>query len=136
MIAETNNCPATLQPKKSCTISVTFQPTAKKSRSASVVISRWCSLHCTTTGKSHTRPIRAFVKLVRMSLTDIVSSIDSEIAALQQARALLTGTGSRTVKAGRPSKRKYKLSAEARERIAAAQRKRWAAQTKAAKKAD
>jgi hypothetical protein len=36
--AETNNCPATLQPKKSCTISVTFQPTAKKSRTASVTI--------------------------------------------------------------------------------------------------
>lgn len=70
-----------------------------------------------------------------MSLTDIVSSIDSEIAALQQARALLTGTGSRTVKGGRPSKRKYKLPAEARERIAAAQRKRWAAQKKAARKA-
>jgi hypothetical protein len=36
--AETNNCPTTLQPKKSCTISVTFQPTAKKSRTASVTI--------------------------------------------------------------------------------------------------
>jgi hypothetical protein len=36
--AESDNCPATLQPKKSCTISVTFQPTAKKSRTASVTI--------------------------------------------------------------------------------------------------
>ena len=36
--AESDNCPATLQPKKSCTISVTFQPTAKKSRTASVMI--------------------------------------------------------------------------------------------------
>jgi hypothetical protein len=37
--SETNNCPASLPSRGSCTISVTFKPTAKGSRSASVVIS-------------------------------------------------------------------------------------------------
>lgn len=35
---ETNTCSASLAPKKSCTISVTFKPTAKKARSATLVI--------------------------------------------------------------------------------------------------
>jgi hypothetical protein len=73
--------------------------------------------------------------LSRMTLTDLVSSIDAEIARLQQARALLTGSGSYAPKAGRRAERKYALSAEARKRIGDAQRKRWAAQKKAAKKA-
>jgi hypothetical protein len=63
-----------------------------------------------------------------MNLNDLLSSIDSEIAILQQARALLTGTGSRTAKAGRSAKKKHTMSAEGRARIAAGQRKRWAAQ--------
>jgi hypothetical protein len=62
-----------------------------------------------------------------MSLTDLLSSVDSEIAILHQARALLTGTGSRTVKTGRPAKRKYTLSLAARKRIGAATKARWAA---------
>ena len=37
--SETNNCPASLAPKGSCTIDVTFKPTAKGSRSSSVAIS-------------------------------------------------------------------------------------------------
>jgi hypothetical protein len=68
-----------------------------------------------------------------MTTADIVSSIDSEIARLEQVKALLTGTGSRT-KADRP-KRKYTLSPAARKRIGDAQRKRWAKQKRAAKKA-
>jgi Abnormal spindle-like microcephaly-assoc'd, ASPM-SPD-2-Hydin len=36
--SETNNCPASLAPKGSCTIDVTFKPTAKGSRSSSIVI--------------------------------------------------------------------------------------------------
>jgi hypothetical protein len=36
--SETNNCPASLAPKGSCTINVTFKPTAKGPRSSSVVI--------------------------------------------------------------------------------------------------
>jgi hypothetical protein len=73
-----------------------------------------------------------------MAINDLLSSIDSEIARLQQARSLLAGdsTGARGgyAAASRPVKAKRILSAAARERIAAAQRKRWAAQKKAAKK--
>ncbi len=71
-----------------------------------------------------------------MSLNDILSTIDAEIACLQQARALLTGPGG---KRGRKSastksaKGKRTLSPEARKRIADAQRKRWAAQKNATK---
>ncbi len=63
--------------------------------------------------------------------TDILSSIDAQIASLEQARNLLTdsGTSRRGKKSATavPTKRKRKMSPEARERIAAAQRKRWAA---------
>ena len=37
--SETNNCSSTLQPKQSCTINVTFKPTEKNLRFASLVIS-------------------------------------------------------------------------------------------------
>lgn len=73
-----------------------------------------------------------------MSLDNLLSTIDAEIARLQQARALLARTstrgGKRTSTSPAPTKagRKRKMSAEARRRIAEAQRKRWAAQ-KAAK---
>jgi hypothetical protein len=62
-----------------------------------------------------------------MTPNDILASIDAEITRLQQARALLSGTTTAT-----PSKPKRKMSAEARKRIADAQKKRWAKQ-KAAK---
>lgn len=73
-----------------------------------------------------------------MSIDLIVQQIDSEIARLTQARALLAGIGksvtvspavaakSAPVKAAK--KKKRVLSPEARKRIADAQRKRWAAQ--------
>ena len=72
--------------------------------------------------------------LSAMSLKDVLSAIDAEIARVEQARALLTetGTGRRGMKpAAKPVKAKRTLSAAARKRIAAAQRKRWAAVRKA-----
>ena len=78
-----------------------------------------------------------------MRINEIVAALDDEISRLQQVRSLLAGTkGSVTHAAtsfafganqAKPRERRH-LSAEARERIAAAQRKRWAAQKKAAKK--
>jgi hypothetical protein len=79
-----------------------------------------------------------------MEINEMVSALDDEISRLQQVRSLLTnGRGNATHAAtsfafganqAKPRKRRH-LSAEARERIAAAQRKRWAKQKKAAKKA-
>jgi hypothetical protein len=69
-------------------------------------------------------------------MNEILASIDSEISALKEVRALLTGTSNGTHRApGRPpkKKRKFTMSAEARAKIAAAQRARWAKQKKAAK---
>jgi len=66
-----------------------------------------------------------------MSINDLLSSIDSEIARLKQARALLAGIDrEKSAPAIRPRR---KLSAAARKRIGDAQRKRWAAVRKAAK---
>jgi hypothetical protein len=71
-----------------------------------------------------------------MTINDLLSSIDSEIVRLEQARDLLTGTRIRNAKATtRPAKVKRILSAEARKRIADAQRRRWAAQKRKAKAA-
>jgi len=75
------------------------------------------------------------ITLVRMSTSEILSLIDAEIANLQQARALIADTGTKLP--GRPkavavqkNKPKRTMSAEGRARIAAAQRKRWAAKKK------
>jgi hypothetical protein len=78
----------------------------------------------------------AEIKLARMSVTELISSIDAEIARLQQARTLLAeGDPAKNgaAKRGRPAKKKRILSAEARAKIAAAQKKRWAAVRKLAK---
>ena len=78
----------------------------------------------------------------RMSIESILAEIDAEIARLKQVRALLAGSGKvattfteRRAKktTGRASKKRV-LSAEARKRIADAQRKRWAAQKAKTKK--
>ena len=83
-----------------------------------------------------------------MALSDILASIDREIAHLQQARALLSGSAQVVAKkkAGRPrkvdvkpapvivkqvKKTKRNLSPEGRKRIAEAVKRRWAAQKKA-----
>lgn len=72
-----------------------------------------------------------------MNVTSILSVIDAEIARLQQARAALADLGGSTKrgpgrppKAAAPTRKKRVLSAEARARIAAAQKKRWAAAKK------
>ncbi|MDR3750119.1 MAG: hypothetical protein P4K94_01405 [Terracidiphilus sp.] len=93
-----------------------------------------------------------------MAISDILASIDHDIAQLQQARALLTGNAALAPKkaAGRPrkvtsvpekaatdalaaaksskKKKKRNLSPEGRKRIAEAVKKRWAAQKAAAAK--
>ena len=68
-----------------------------------------------------------------MSLENILSQIDAELEKLIKARALLAAAGrvdlrKVTAKAAVKPARKRVLSAEARKRIADAQRKRWAAQ--------
>lgn len=71
-----------------------------------------------------------------MTPNDILSAIDTEISRLQQARALLAGLdGSQLAKPIKPraTRKKHKMSAEGRKRIAEAQRKRWAAKKKAEK---
>jgi hypothetical protein len=84
-----------------------------------------------------------------MGVSEILATIDQEIAQLQQARALLTGIAAPAAKrkpgrprkidvavtsaAAKPAKRKRKLSPEGRKRIADAVKKRWAAQRAAPK---
>lgn len=63
-----------------------------------------------------------------MTLDNIIASLDAEIARLRQARAVLSKLTSEAA----PVRKRRKLSAAARKRIADAQRKRWAKQ-KAAK---
>jgi topoisomerase IA-like protein len=64
----------------------------------------------------------------------MLSSVDSEISRLQQARALLAGQD-RHVRPGRKPGKKHTMSAEGRARIVAALKARWAKQKKAVKKA-
>jgi mono/diheme cytochrome c family protein len=82
-----------------------------------------------------------------MGVSEILATIDHEIAQLQKAKALLGGGAAPAAKkkAGRPkkaaavapvstkpAKKKRKLSPEGRKRIAEAVKKRWAAQKTAA----
>ena len=78
-----------------------------------------------------------------MAIENILAQIDSEISALKQARALLAGLGTAAPSSGRKAakasgkakpRKKRVLSADARKRIADAQRKRWAAVRAKAKK--
>lgn len=69
--------------------------------------------------------------LLTMTTTKIIAAIDAEIARLEQAKMLLNGVSSGAVKPARKVKRI--LSPEARARIAAAQKKRWAKQKKTGK---
>jgi len=77
-----------------------------------------------------------------MSIETILAEIDAEIARLTQVRALLGGAGRvattvserKTKKATAKTRKKRVLSADARKRIADAQRKRWAAQKAKSKK--
>ncbi len=62
-----------------------------------------------------------------MTIETILASIDAEIAQLKQARALLSGDGTKTA-ATPAAPKKRKMSAASRKKIADAQRKRWAKQ--------
>lgn len=71
-----------------------------------------------------------------MEMKSVLAEIDEELSRLIQARALLAGVNgvkpaAARKKKGRQRKRR-KMSAEGRARIAEAQRKRWAAQKKKA----
>lgn len=86
-----------------------------------------------------------------MGVSEILATIDQEIAQLQQARALLTGVAAPVAKrkpgrprkndavvtmaAAKPARKKRKLSPEGRKRIAEAVKKRWAVQKAAPTKA-
>lgn len=86
-----------------------------------------------------------------MGVSEILASIDREIAVLQRARALLGGGAApaapaaapkkkpgrpkkAVAAAAKPAKKKRRLSAEGRKRIAEAVKRRWAAQKKGASK--
>jgi hypothetical protein len=71
-----------------------------------------------------------------METQAILAQIDAEIDRLQQVRAILTGTGTngRQKKfVAKSARKKRQLSPEARARIAAAQKARWAKARKTAK---
>jgi hypothetical protein len=71
-----------------------------------------------------------------METQGILAQIDVEIGRLQQVRAILTGTGTNDHKnkiAAKSAPKKRQLSPEARARIAAAQKARWANARKTAK---
>lgn len=74
-----------------------------------------------------------------MGVSEILAQIDHEIAQLQQARALLSGTTPNhkrgNVFSAKVGKKKRNLTPEGRKRIAEAVRRRWARQKKAAAEA-
>lgn len=78
-----------------------------------------------------------------MAIADIVTALDEEIARLQQVRGLLLAVGGAVSSRGatsfqyganatKPAHKRRRLSADARARISAAQKKRWAKQKKEA----
>ena len=70
-----------------------------------------------------------------MGVSEILAQIDREIAQLQQARALLSGSsskGGRSAAVKKTGKKKRNLTPEGRKRIADAVKRRWAEQRKAA----
>jgi hypothetical protein len=77
-----------------------------------------------------------------VNLQEIIAELDREIARLEEVRRLLaSGEGNARSKRGRPAKKsaagskpKRSLSPEGLARIREAQKRRWAAQKKAAKK--
>jgi hypothetical protein len=67
-----------------------------------------------------------------MTIELILSEIDSEISRLQQVRSLLTQNGAKPATTKAVKRGRRTMSADARKRIADAQKARWAKQ-KAAK---
>jgi hypothetical protein len=68
-----------------------------------------------------------------MEITHILVAIDAEIGRLQQAKAILNGFKGKRGPRTQATPKKRHLSPEARAKIAAAQRARWAKQKKATK---
>jgi hypothetical protein len=71
----------------------------------------------------------------KMTREEIIAALDEEIGRLQQVKKLLQSTGSHKLVAGVAAVKqgaKRVLSPEARQRIAAAQKRRWAKQKKEA----
>lgn len=71
-----------------------------------------------------------------METQGLLAQIDAEIGRLQQVRAILAGTernGRKNKLAAKSAPKKRLLSPEARARIAAAQKARWAKARKTAK---
>jgi hypothetical protein len=70
---------------------------------------------------------------ISVSFSDVLSQIDSEIERLQNMRSVLAGLAEGTVRVAKKQRRRSPLSPAARERIAAAQRLRWAKKKRARK---
>lgn len=74
-------------------------------------------------------PIPMYLSLKSMKTERILAAIDDEIARLEKVRALLsTSTAAAKVDIASPARKRRKLSAAARKRIAGSQRKRWTKQ--------
>jgi hypothetical protein len=72
-------------------------------------------------------------KKTKMNREEIIAAIDDEISRLHQVRKLLQTTGGSRILAVSPlakTPKKRVLSPEARQRIASAQKRRWAKQRK------
>jgi hypothetical protein len=69
-----------------------------------------------------------------MTTDKILASIDAEISRLKQGRALLSTDGTKNTTATSPIRKRRKMSAASRKKIADAQRKRWAKQKAAVNK--
>lgn len=67
-----------------------------------------------------------------METAKILAALDAEIQHLEQAKAILTGE-SKQARSLKAQRKKRHLSPEARAKIAAAQKARWAKAKKAAK---
>ncbi len=65
-----------------------------------------------------------------MTREELVAAVDEEISRLEKVRALLLSTGGSRISSsfGNKPRKKRVLSADARARIAAAQKRRWAKQ--------
>ena len=66
-----------------------------------------------------------------MTREELIAAVDEEISRLEKVRALLQSTGGTriaTTSFGNRPRKKRVLSADARARIAAAQKRRWAKQ--------
>jgi hypothetical protein len=65
-----------------------------------------------------------------MSREELIAAVDEEISRLEKVRALLHSSGGTRISTsfGNRPRKKRVLSAEARARIAAAQKRRWAKQ--------